>query len=102
MILNRKGKRIQLPPLTLNNIIIKESDAITILGLTITRNLSNVLKVIQKAQKRIFVLRKYKDILDRSTLNTPYKTMVRPIIEFGNVIYDNCTLSIGQSIEAIQ
>jgi hypothetical protein len=41
-----------------------------------------------KANKRINILRKFKFILDRKTLEKIYFTFVRPLLEYGDVIWD--------------
>jgi hypothetical protein len=41
-----------------------------------------------KAYKRINILRKFKFILDRKTLEKIYFTFVRPLIECADVIWD--------------
>ena len=50
----------------------------------------------------MLVLRKYRLILPRKALETIYISMIRPILEYGNVLYDNCTLSNKWAIENIQ
>ena len=75
------------------------------MGLTITNNLSwnnHILSLIQKASRRLFILKKYKNILPRPALEQIYTSMIRPILEYGDVIYDSIPLSIGQSLENIQ
>ena len=36
-------------------------------------------------------MRKLKYTLDRKSLETIYKTFIRPILEYGDVVFDNCT-----------
>lgn len=40
--------------------------------------------------------------IPRLALENLYTSMIRPIIEYADIIYNNCTLSIGRSIEGIQ
>ena len=40
---------------------------------------------------RINILRKLKFSLDRKSLETIYLTFIRPLIEYGDIIWDNCT-----------
>ena len=47
-------------------------------------------------------MRTYRHNLPRKALETIYISMIRPVIEYGYVLYDNCTLSAGQTIEHIQ
>ena len=50
----------------------------------------------------MFILHKYRSILPRKALESIYISMVRPILEFGDVIYDSMSLSTGQALETIQ
>ena len=40
--------------------------------------------------------------LDRKSLETIYIAFIRPLIEYGNVIWDNCTLYEKQELDKIQ
>ena len=89
----------------IEDVLTPETNKLKSLGLTITNKLSwndHILSLISKASKRLFVLRKHKNILPRQALEKIYTTMIRPILEYGDVIYDNASLSIGQSLENIQ
>ena len=44
-----------------------------------------------KAWDRINIMRKLKFQLDRRSLEIIYTTYIRPILEYGNEIWDNCT-----------
>jgi hypothetical protein len=55
-----------------------------------------------KAYKRINILRKFRFILDRKTLEKIYFTFVRPILEYADVIWDNMSISLNKKIENVQ
>ena len=55
-----------------------------------------------KAWKRVNVMRKLKFILDRRSLQTIYLTFIRPLLEYANVVWDNCTLYEINVLEKIQ
>ena len=55
-----------------------------------------------KAYKKINILRKFKFILDRKTLEKIYFTFVRPLLEYADVIWDNMSISLNQTIENVQ
>jgi hypothetical protein len=55
-----------------------------------------------KAYKRINILRKFKFILDRKTLEKIYFTFVRPLLEYADVIWDNMSISLNKKIENVQ
>ena len=47
-------------------------------------------------------MRKLKYTLDRSSLETIYKSFIRPILEYGDLIFDNCNQNEKQVLEIIQ
>ena len=105
MVLSLKNNIPPLNPIYFNNIPITQTPTLTSLGVTITQTLSwneHVFKQIDKASKRLFILRKYKYLLPRVALERIYTSMIRPVLEFGDVIYDSISLSTGQAIESIQ
>ena len=44
-----------------------------------------------KAWSRVHLLRSLKFVLDRKSLQTMYFTFIRPILEYADVVWDNCT-----------
>ena len=52
--------------------------------------------------KRIGSLRRKKFILDRRTLNKLYITYIRPLLEYGDIIWDNCSLTNKIYIDTLQ
>ena len=58
--------------------------------------------ITEKAWFRITVMRKLKFKLDRKSLETIYKAFIRPLLEYGNNIWDNCTQSEKDELEKIQ
>ena len=100
-----KKRQIKYYNITFDNNQICRTDKIRTLGVTLTDTLCwdpHICNILTKASKRLFVLRKFKDLLPRTALETIYISMIRPIIEFGDVLYDSGTLSTGQQIEYIQ
>ena len=45
--------------------------------------------ITEKAYRRLNILRRFKFILDRKTLETIYLTYIRPLLEYADVIWDN-------------
>ena len=56
----------------------------------------------QKAWFRIHIMRKLKFKLDRKSLETIYLTFIRPLLEYGDVIWDNCTQYEKNELDKIQ
>ncbi|MCG7878660.1 MAG: reverse transcriptase domain-containing protein [Candidatus Thiodiazotropha endolucinida] len=100
-------KRIKLfhPPLIMGDTQIKEVSRHKHLGLMISSDFSwnDHLKSIQdKTYKRLGALRRHKFNLDRCSLLKLYITFVRPLIEYGDIIWDNCSLENKRNLENIQ
>ena len=55
-----------------------------------------------KAWVRIHIMRKLKFKLDRRSLQTIYFSFIRPVIEYSDVVWDNCTLYEANELEIIQ
>ena len=105
MLNTNKPKRPTLLPIYLNNTIITEVASHCNLGLHISNKLTwddHVNTIISKASKRLNIISRYRTRLPRPVLETLYLTMVRPVMEYGDVIYDSMSLSLGQSLEKLQ
>ena len=93
------------PPVLLGGTVIPEEDTHTHLGITLANNLSwraHVTRITNKASQRIGLLRRFKFKLSRKTLERLYFSMVRPILEYGCVIFDNCGQGLSDLLESIQ
>ena len=58
--------------------------------------------ITKKAWNRINILRKLKFKLDRSSLEIIFTTFIRPLLEYGDIVWDNCTQFEKQEIEKIR
>ena len=55
-----------------------------------------------KAWTRINVMRKLKFRLDRRSLEIIYTAFIRPLLEYGDVVWDNCTQYEKDELERMQ
>jgi len=93
------------PPLFFNGTPIKEVTQHTHLGLTFSSNVTwkpHVDRICFRAGQRNNILKKLKFRLPRKTLENLYKSLVRPILEYANVVFDDNSITLSQRIEAIQ
>ena len=77
------------PPLFLD----KDVECHTHLGLTLQSNMSrrnHIVNTYKKASKRLNMLKYVKYRVDRSTLTYLYKRLIKPLMEYGDVIWNNC------------
>ena len=58
--------------------------------------------ISKKAWGRVNVMSKLKFKLDRKSLETIYTAFIRPLLEYGDVIWDNCSQYEKQELEKIQ
>ena len=75
------------------------------LGLTLSSNLSwkaHILKVYEKACKRLNLLQGLKYTVHRETFNRLYKPLIRPLMEYGDVLWDGCTDGEGDLLAFVQ
>ena len=56
----------------------------------------------EKAWARINIMRRLKFVLDRKSLEIIYISFIRPILEYGNKIWDNCQQYEKYALEKIQ
>ena len=67
-----------------------------------TTNVIKHIDYIKEKAWRINIMRKLKYDLDRKSLETIYIVFIRPILEYADVLWDNCTQAEKQELEKIQ
>jgi len=75
------------------------------LGLTLSHDLSwneHIEDMILRANKRLDILCRLSYMLDKGTLSQMYCGFVRPLLEYGDVLFNSCTDYQSQKIEAVQ
>ena len=106
MIFSRKTKKLLHPCLSFNDIPLKDSISQKHLGLTLDVKLNfvkHIKNITQKISKTMGLLRRFQQILPRSSLLTIYKTFIRSQLDFADVIYDQaCNSSFHEKLESIQ
>ena len=91
-------------PVVFDNTIIKEDKSHKSLGMTLSNDLSwnnHIDDLLNRAGKRVDILSYLKYRIDRFTLEIMYKSYIRPIIEYGDVIMSNMNEQQIQSIESV-
>ena len=85
--------------------MITEVDSHKHLGIIFTNDMSwnyHIKTIVDKAYKRFGIFRKHKFNLDRRSLDKIYKVFIRPLVEYGNIIWDKCTQENKKALESIQ
>ncbi len=105
MLISRKRSPSVLPSIILNGSslsVVKEHKQ---LGLTISHQLtwtSHINNITIKCNRIIGMLTRYKYLWSRSALEVCYISYIRPILEYANILYDNCTVENCYKIECVQ
>ena len=105
LLISRKINKPIHPPLYMQNVQIQEVSSHKHLGLYLSNDCSwhqHIDYIKQKAWFRIHIMRKLKFKLDRKSLETIYLTFIRPLLEYGDVIWDNCTQYEKNELDKIQ
>ena len=102
--LNRE--KVNHPVLSMGGCDIAEVNIHTHLGLVLQNNMSwnsHIFSIYEKASKRLDLLKSLRFKINRSTFACLYKSLIRPIMEYGDLIWpDNCTVGNSELLECVQ
>lgn len=93
------------PVLLLNNIPLQQVQQERYLGMILTTNMSwkeHIHNLTSKATKKLGILFNMKDKLSRTAKSKYYISFIRPLLEYGGVVFDNCTAHESNSLELVQ
>ena len=62
----------------------------------------HIYDIYKKACSRLLLLRQVKHLLDRYSLIHIYFTFIRPVLEYGDVVWGNCTKKESDLLEIVQ
>ena len=106
VVFSRKIKKLLHPTLLFNNIPLNNSLFQKHLGLTLDIKLNfseHINSIIKKISRTMGLLRKFQQILPRSTLLTIYKTFIRSRLDYADIVYDQAYNSaFHDKLESIQ
>jgi hypothetical protein len=105
MLISRKTVKPLHPPLKMNNRDIQEVLSHKHLGIYFSDNGSwqeHIDYIVKKSFVRLNILRRFRLILDRFTLEKMYFSFIRPILEYGDVVWDSNIQYLGDRIEHVQ
>ena len=92
-------------PLFLNSNNVKDAESHTHLGLTLQSSMSwrkHIVQVYEKASKQLNMLKFVTYKFDRSILTSLYKNLIRPLMEYGDVIWNNCCDCDSALLDTVQ
>ena len=105
MLISRRSVPSDLTPLKIGDTVLQRVETHKHLGLWFDTKLTwsyHIDQTCTKASRRINMMMPLKYKLFRNTLETIYIAYVRPILEYGDVIFDNCTENLKSDLENIQ
>ena len=93
------------PPIYFDGSAVSEVNHHKHLGITLSNDLKweiHVNDIVSKAGKRADILSRLMYKLDRKTLEVMYKSFIRPVIEYGDVLLSNITDGQAYKLECVQ
>ena len=105
LVISRRRFKPNHPGLFMSNIEIPSVTSHKHLGFFLSNDGSwdiHVGKSIEKAWKRIGIMRHLKTRLDRLSLQTIYFSFIRPILEYGDVVWVNFSQGLKDQLDKVQ
>ena len=105
ILISRKTNEPYHPPLKMNDEPIKEVTSHKHLGIFFSNDGTwhqHIDYITSKAWTRLNIMRKLKFILDRQSLEIIYTSFIRPVLEYADEVWDNCTQYEINALEKIQ
>ena len=105
MLFSYKNQPPTTQTLYLGNSEIKQVHSHTHLGLTFDTKLTwkkHVERINKKALHRLGNIRRIRYLIPRLTSLNLYKTLVRPILEYADVVFDNMSATLQQKLDSTQ
>ncbi len=105
LLISKKRNTLPHSPLLMNNVIVSEVESHKHLGIYFNNEGTwhqHIDYITGKAWRRINIMRKLKHELDRKCLEIIYTSFIRPLLEYADTVWDNCTQYEKDSLEKIQ
>ncbi len=105
IIFSKKINKPQHPNLSMNGQSLNTFKEHKHLGLTMSEDgkwNTHISTYINKAWQRIGMLRCFKFLLNRTALERMYISLIRPLLEYADVVWSNCTLELKKQLESVQ
>lgn len=105
LLFSKKRNRPIHPPLVMNNTPIATVKTHKHLGINFSDDAKwkeHITAVLNKAWRRLGILRTYKFLVSRKCLEKMYITFIRPLLEYGDVVWNNCNTELKNQIESVQ
>jgi hypothetical protein len=100
-----RREAVNHPPLFLKGLQINELPSHCHLGVTLENHFtwsSHITKIAAKGSKCVGIMRRISRDLPRTCLERLYLTMVRPILEYGGILFDGCPDTYLKKLDKVQ
>ena len=101
----KNSRMSKSPNLVFNDSCIRQVNEHKHLGIILSKDLkwsSHISKITSKASQRLGALYRQSRKMTRVQLETIYLSMIRPLLEYGSVLFANCSINDAQLIESVQ
>ncbi len=105
MIFSKKHNKLNYNDLHLGNKIIEQVENHKQLGITLNNSMTwenHINDICKKAGKRIDLLKRLPPAITPHTKLQIYLSFIRPVLEYGSVLFDDCTQILSNKLENIQ
>ena len=105
LVISRKRNKPNHPNLFMSNIEIPSVSSHKHLGIFLSNDGSwdiHINKSLEKAWRRVGIMRHLKVRLNRQSLQTIYFSFIRPLLEYGDVIWDNLSQGLKDELDKLQ
>ncbi len=102
IISNRKN--VVYPSLYLHGQVLNRAETHKHLGITFSSNMkwtAHIENVFSKAFARLNGIRRIGQVVSRAVRESLYNALVLPVIEYGSILYDNCSFVLSQRLERL-
>ena len=104
MLISRKRNSVFHPPISMDGVIIGKIPSHKHLGLTFLKTCSwdeHIVNISEKACTRVNLLKALKFRVSRKSLEKMYFAYVRPLLEYSDTVWDNCSLASKKLLDAV-
>lgn len=104
LLVTRKNQPVFHPPLEMNDILITETSNHKHLGITFSSSCTwseHINNIVEKAWGRLNLLRSLKFKVNRKALEKMYMAYVRPLLEYSDSVWDNCSSESKKQLESV-
>ena len=105
MVYSRSGKHVEHDPIVFSGVNIKQVTFHKHLGIVLNNRMSwenHVTYIVERVSTRINMMRRVQNVAPRNCLEVLYKSFVRPLFDYGDVLFPHISVTQCKRLEQIQ